>query len=81
MRAMATKAVFNSSIPADEPIVLRPGVMHREADFHAGARHYALPPEHPERAAKGDLGFAGLPPPDHSFESPEAAPFDKLRKR
>jgi hypothetical protein len=77
---MATKATFNSSIPTDEPILIRPGVMHREDDFHGSAKHYALPPEHPERTAKGDLGFAGLPAPTHSFESGDAAPFANLHK-
>ncbi len=80
---MATKAIFNSSIPVDQPVVLRPGVMHREADSLSDAKHYALPPEHPERAAKGDLGFAGLTPACHTFEGGAGAPapFDKLRKR
>lgn len=80
---MATKATYNSSIPADQPIVLRPGVMHREADSLGHARHYALPAEHPERAQKGDLGFAGLQPARHTFEGGFGAPppFDKLRKR
>jgi len=77
-----SKAVFNSSIPVDQPVLLRPGVMHREADRHSSMVHYALPPEHPERTAKGDLGFAGLTPPRYSFEGgPGRAPFDKLRKR
>lgn len=77
---MATKATFNASIPHDEPISVRPGVMHREADAHGNAKHYALEPEHPERTAKGDLGFAGLPPEDYSRESP-GVPFQNLRKR
>jgi hypothetical protein len=78
---VATKATFNSSIPIDQPILLRPGVMHREADAPGDAKHYALPPEHPERTAKGDLGFAGLPPARHSFEGGAAPPFSNLRKR
>ncbi len=46
--------------PIDEPVLLRPGVMHREADYHGSDHHYALPPEHPERADKGDLGLSDI---------------------
>jgi hypothetical protein len=47
--------------PIDQPIVLRPGVMLREADFHGSAHHLAIPPEHPERTDKGDLGLTSIP--------------------
>jgi len=67
--------------PIDEPVLLRPGVMHREADFHGAASHYALPPEHAERADKGDLGLEKIPGFDSraSFESP-GEPFASLSK-
>lgn len=46
--------------PIDQPVLLRDGVMHREADYHGNAKHYGLPPEHPERAKKGDLGMEDI---------------------
>jgi hypothetical protein len=78
---MATKATYNTSIPHDEPIEIRPGVMHREFDFHGSSRWYALAPEHPENTAKGDIGWIGLATPRVSFESGEAPPFSNLRKQ
>jgi hypothetical protein len=51
----------NVGIPTDEPKILRPGVMLKESDFHGNAKHLALPPEHPERANKGDLGLNIIP--------------------
>ena len=50
----------NIGQPVDQPILERPGVMHREDDFHGNAKHYGLPPEHPERARKGDLGLTDI---------------------
>lgn len=56
---------FISGHPIDEPISasIRPGVMVREADYNGSGKHNegALPPEHPERAAKGDLGLSVIP--------------------
>lgn len=79
---MAKSTFTNANIPVDQPIVERPGVMHREDDAPGNMKHYALPAEHPERTQKGDLGFSGLPPAKHSFEDKaDSAPFDKLRKR
>lgn len=46
--------------PVDQPVLLRPGVMHRESDCHGSGKHYALPPEHPERAKKGDIGLSDI---------------------
>jgi hypothetical protein len=60
MDAMA-RAVMNVGMPVDEPVVLRPGVMHRESDYPGNAKWYALPPEAPERAEKGDLGNSIIP--------------------
>jgi hypothetical protein len=54
-------AVGNTGIPIDEPILLRPGVTHREADAPGNAKWLALPPEAAERAAKGDLGEVVIP--------------------
>lgn len=51
--------------PIDQPVLLRPGVMHRESDFHGSMKHYALEPEHPERTKKGDLGLTDI----QDFES------------
>jgi hypothetical protein len=45
----------------DEPTLLRPGVKAAESDFPGNDKFLALPPEHPERMAKGDLGTIGLP--------------------
>ena len=71
---MAKAFIGNASIPVDTPVEIRPGVMHREADFHGAAKLYGLPPEHPERTQKGDLGFGGLGPPV------DVSPFSNLRK-
>lgn len=46
--------------PLDKPIEIRPGVMHREADFHGSAKWYALPPEAPDRARGGDLSMTTI---------------------
>lgn len=51
--------------PLDKPIEIRPGVMHKEADFHGSAKWYSLPPESAERTAKGDLGLSSI----KNFES------------
>ena len=71
---MAKSFIGNASIPVDTPVEIRPGVMHRESDFFAAAKRYALPPEAPERTQKGDLGFAGLGPPA------DVSPVGNLRK-
>jgi len=78
---MATKQLWNTSIPHDEPVLIRPGVTHREADFHGSMKQIALEPEHPERAAKGDVGFASMKPSDYSFESEAPFPFANLKKQ
>ncbi len=54
------KTNTNTGHPIDQPVLLRPGVMHRESDFHGSAKHLALEPGHPERAAKGDLGLSEI---------------------
>lgn len=47
--------------PLDKPIEIRPGVMHREADFHGfTGRWYALPPEAADRARNGDLSMTTI---------------------
>ena len=51
-----SKAVLNAGIPVDSPRLLRDGVIYRESDHHGSAKYFALEKEHPERAAKGDLG-------------------------
>lgn len=55
------KMYGNRAMPIDEPVVLRPGVMHREADAPGNAKWYMLPPEAKERADKGDLGLSVIP--------------------
>lgn len=45
----------------DKPILLRPGVTHREADFQGNAKHITLPPESILRSEKGDLGNSVIP--------------------
>lgn len=54
------KTNTNVGHPTDQPVVLRPGVTHRESDFHGSAKHLAIPPEHPERVAKGDIGLSEI---------------------
>ena len=68
--------------PLDEPVILRDGVTHREADFHGSAHWLYVSPEHPERAAKGDLGMAHIKnfEPRYSFESQGRLPYKNLRK-
>lgn len=46
--------------PLDKPIEVRPGVMHRETDYHGSAKWYALPPESPERSRGGDLSMTSI---------------------
>jgi hypothetical protein len=58
---MAHNIVDTRGMPTDQPIEERPGVMHREADYHGNAKWYALPPESIERAEKGDLGLSVIP--------------------
>lgn len=55
------KNYTNVGQPIDTPITIRPGVTHREADFHGNAKHLALPPEAPERSDNGDLGLTVIP--------------------
>ena len=47
--------------PLDKPIEIRPGVMHKEADFHGNTgKWYSLPPESADRAAAGDLSMTSI---------------------
>ena len=69
--------------PLDQPIKLRDGVVHREADFHGSAHWLYVKPEHPVRAAKGDLGLEYIKDmePRYSFEHPtQAAPYKLFAK-
>jgi hypothetical protein len=59
---------FFGNQPLDQPGVIGPGLKRRESDWQGAAKHVALPPEHPVRAAKGDLGMVGVPAPRASFE-------------
>jgi hypothetical protein len=67
-------------IPTDQPITIRPGITHREVDFHGNAHHLAIPPEHPERAAKGDLGLSVISDFEPRPLSTPEPPFANLRK-
>jgi hypothetical protein len=67
-------------VPHDTPILVRPGVMHREADVFAGGKAYLLAPEHPERIAKGDLGSEFIKDFAPRALSHSGAPFANLRK-
>ncbi len=71
-----SKAVLNAGIPVDVPRLLRPGVIYRETDQHSNAKFFALEKEHPERAAKGDLGSREIRdmPSRYTFEGGESAP-------
>jgi hypothetical protein len=66
--------------PVDQPKMIRPGVMHAEADAPGNSKWYALPPEHPERAAKGDLGELVMPGFESKPLSHPGLPFAGLRK-
>ena len=66
-------------VPHDTPILIRPGIMHREADFHGGGRAYVLPPEHPERQVKGDLGAETVRDFEPRALSHSGLPFANLR--
>ena len=61
--------------PIDSPVLLRPGVMHAETDYHGSAKHYGLTPEHPERAKKGDLGLSQIQDFDSRALSHTGLPF------
>ena len=69
--------------PIDEPVLIEPGVHYREADTPGSAKHLvdALPPEHPLRRAKGDLGFENIPhhSPRFSFEGGNQPPWKNLK--
>jgi hypothetical protein len=60
---MANTIVRANGMPVDQPLVERPGLIHREADAPGNARHLAREPEAPERQDKGDIGWADLEPP------------------
>lgn len=68
-----------SPVPLDQPREIRPGVMHAERDWQGSGKWYSLPPNAPERTAKGDLGMD----PIQNFESraltSPGAPFRNLR--
>ena len=69
------------TMPLDEPILIRPGVMHREADYHGNAKHYALPLDHPERAKKGDLPMDPIKDFDPKPIEGGGLPFKNLRSK
>jgi len=73
----------NVAYPFQGDSILVPPGVHPGENMHPGAAvHTALPPEHPSRAEKGDLGeevIAGMPSRP-SFESP-GVPFANLRRR
>ena len=66
--------------PLDQPIITSPGVMVREADAPGNAKWLALPPEAPQRAAKGDLGETTIANLESKPLSHEGLPFANLRK-
>ena len=77
-QGMAQNVMF--TYPLDQPRLIRPGVTQRETEFHGAAKWGTLPPEHPERAAKGDLSQGVIPffESRHSVESP-GLPYKNLR--
>lgn len=66
--------------PLDQPIVESPGVMHKEGDCSGNAKWYALPPEDPRRAEKGDLGLSVIKDFESRPLSHPGLPFANLRK-
>lgn len=77
---MARPIIFGN-IPLG-PATAEFGVFYPENVHPGAAVHMAVPPEHPLRARKGDLGETRIKDmdPRHSFESP-GAPFANLRRR
>lgn len=49
-----------TGIPTDEPILIAPGVTHKEGDHSGAAKWLAVPPESAVRAAKGDLSMSTI---------------------
>jgi hypothetical protein len=72
------KATY-SPVPLDQPREIRPGVMHRETDWQGSGKWYALPPEAPERAAKGDLGLSTIKDFESRPLTSAGLPFRNLR--
>lgn len=68
-----------SPVPLDQPREIRPGVMHRETDWQGSAKWYALPANHPERTAKGDLGMDPIPGFEPRPLTTPGLPFGNLR--
>lgn len=66
------------NMPVDEPVLLKPGVMHREADYHGNAKYYALPADAPLRLAKGDLGLENIAGFESRALEHPGLPFAKL---
>jgi len=73
------RGINNVGIPLDEPILERPGVIHKENGYSGNAANIALPPEHPERAEKGDLGLTNIPDFEPKPLSHGGLPFDIKR--
>lgn len=73
------RMVQNVAQPTDEPILERPGITHRETDFHGNAKWLALPPESTERSEKGDLGLVVIPGLESEPLSTPGMPFKNLR--
>lgn len=73
------KSYGNAGIPLDTPILLRPGVMHREADCHGNAKWYVQPWESSTEAAKGNLGNTVIPGLESKPLSHPGLPFMNLR--
>lgn len=63
----------------ESPIIERPGVIDREKDFWDNPEAIDVPPEHPERAAKGDLGMQHIPDFEPRPLTTPGLPFKNLR--
>lgn len=70
---------IQTSTPLDQPHIQRPGVMYRESDRPGAMKHLWLPPESPERAAKGDIGEQRMDPPVPQALSHPGLPY-RLKK-
>ena len=68
-----------AGFPLDQPREIRPGVMHRESDWQGSGKWYALPPDHPERTAKGDIGLGTIKDFEPRPLTSPGLPFTNLR--
>lgn len=65
--------------PLDTPRTIAPGELAPERNAPGNAQWLSLPPEAPQRAAKGDLGMSVIKDFDSRPLTSPGAPFTNLR--